>query len=240
MMHQLIRRQDRETFVIKDPSTAMPYTESVITAKTVQTFVRHNTLVNDPDLHLPYNPFGYRRFAEDMNNCDEHATKWASWIPATDDEPAWTEWRPEGELPTLVDYLVRDADLEEVIPPGHVVVPKARWDAANEAMWNREQGRTRAIASARAQKAAKREPSADVFSVDKRARIASKSAAVLAEYQERKAAEHAAKTAELAAKTADMAVDLDREEPGQALEREESEWTRLSEIFVGRRSGGRM
>ncbi|KAJ7736972.1 hypothetical protein DFH07DRAFT_779506 [Mycena maculata] len=188
-MHQLIRRQDRATFVIKDPSTPLPYAESVISAKTVQTYIRHNLLVNDPDLDITYNPF----------STAPSGRQGFSRIAATEDEAAWTEWHMDGDLPTLVDYLVRDVDIEEVIPPGHVVVPKARWDAANDAMWAREQGRGRAIASAKAAKAAKRDVVSDVYLPAKRARIAAKSAAVLAEYQERKRAEHAAAEAAKAA-----------------------------------------
>jgi hypothetical protein len=68
--HHLIRRQDRETFVIKDPHSIPPNAEAVITAKTIQLFVLHCQRMQDPTKDTPYNPVAYRKVAEDKNDFD--------------------------------------------------------------------------------------------------------------------------------------------------------------------------
>ncbi|KAJ7845517.1 hypothetical protein B0H14DRAFT_3683473 [Mycena olivaceomarginata] len=92
--HQLLRGQDRETLVIEDPHSIPPNAESVITAKTVQLFIRHNFIMNDPEKDTTYSPFGYR---EDMNDFDHSSVKWSYYI----EENQWTTWHVENELPTL-------------------------------------------------------------------------------------------------------------------------------------------
>ncbi|KAJ6622189.1 hypothetical protein B0H10DRAFT_1944793 [Mycena sp. CBHHK59/15] len=74
LLHRVVRRQCRDTFVLKDPHSEA---ESVISVKMVQLYIKHNYLMNNPEKDIDYNPHGYQKFAELMNNFDMHPTKWA-------------------------------------------------------------------------------------------------------------------------------------------------------------------
>ncbi|KAJ7509198.1 hypothetical protein B0H11DRAFT_2216879 [Mycena galericulata] len=100
--HRLLRRQCRETFVLKDPQSDI---ETVITAKTVQLFIKHNYNMNDPDQDIAVEPHGYRKFAEDMNDFDFHETRWAYHIP----DEGWTAWFIDNDIPTLVEFMTEGA-----------------------------------------------------------------------------------------------------------------------------------
>ncbi|KAJ7503954.1 hypothetical protein B0H11DRAFT_1983134 [Mycena galericulata] len=181
-LHALIRRQDRETFVIKDPLSDPPNAESVLTAKTLQLFIRHNLLMNDPEQTITHNPFGYRKFAEIMNDFDHSTMKWAYYIP----EDQWTQWYVEGEVATLTAFLVRDQDIESGIPPGKMLVDIDRYERATEALWQREQGRARSIAKSKQEKqGCELQVYRDVTSAGKRAALAERAKTMESEYRAR-------------------------------------------------------
>ncbi|KAJ6609412.1 hypothetical protein B0H10DRAFT_2225942 [Mycena sp. CBHHK59/15] len=184
LLHRVVRLQCRDTFVLKDPHSEA---ESVISAKMVQLYIKHNYLMNDPEKDIDYNPHGYQKFAELMNDFDMHPTKWAVYVA----DEGWTSWQLEGVLPTLVDYLVRDADLDlPAVPPGFRLVENELYERATEALWKREQGRAKGITHHRNMKK-NREPSANIASPDKRAALAAKSARMESEYRARIAASRA-------------------------------------------------
>ncbi|KAJ6612372.1 hypothetical protein B0H10DRAFT_2223212 [Mycena sp. CBHHK59/15] len=106
-----------------------------------------------------------------MNDFDMHPTKWAFYVA----DEGWTSWHLEGVLPTLVDYLVRDADLDlPAVPPGFRLVENELYERATEALWKQEQGRAKGITHHRNMKK-NREPSANIASPDKRAALATRS-----------------------------------------------------------------
>ncbi|KAJ7265522.1 hypothetical protein C8J57DRAFT_1511290 [Mycena rebaudengoi] len=193
--HQVLRRQDRETFVFIDPTTHL---ETVITAKQIQLFINHNYRMNDPSLDVTQNPIGYTKFADDMNDCDGHEAKWACWREAVGAEPSWMEWRPDGALPSLVDFIVRDSDMERPVPDHMILVERERYERATESMWRQVQGRERSIATSRVQRA-NRETRTSATSEKSRAIIAARTAATQAAYEDRAKAAHKAAEASKAA-----------------------------------------
>ncbi|KAJ6613893.1 hypothetical protein B0H10DRAFT_1951163 [Mycena sp. CBHHK59/15] len=132
--------------------------------------------MNDPEKDIAYNLFGYQKFAELMNDFDMHSTKWAFYVA----EEGWTSWHIDGALPTLIDYLVRDTDIEPpTVPPGYRLVENELYDRATDTLWKREQGCHKGITTHRNNKK-NREPGANIASPDKRAALAAKSARIAA------------------------------------------------------------
>ncbi|KAJ7494904.1 hypothetical protein FB451DRAFT_1207661 [Mycena latifolia] len=182
LVHQLLRRQDRETFVLKDPHSDPPNAESVITAKTVQMFIRHNFVMNDPDKDTHYSPFGYRKFAEDMNDFDHNPAKWSFYA----EEDQWTTWHVDGEMPTLAAFQVREKDIEMGVPPGHMIVQAERYERATEALWQRDTGRARSIAQSKLKKQSREPgPYLAISSPEKRAALTAKMQVKEQEYRAR-------------------------------------------------------
>lgn len=173
--HPCCIRQNRESFVIytsdDDPGVA-------IHACDFQVAIRHNRRLHDPDLDIAYNPGGYIRLAEHMNALD--APRWAIYHPNDDT----TIWPAEGDLPTLAEFMVRDADIyDPAIPNGKVLVDVDFQKRAIELMLNNDQRRQRAIEFTRAKRAIKRSGEVEgKLSADERAKLALKQARVRADY----------------------------------------------------------
>ncbi|KAJ7362725.1 hypothetical protein DFH08DRAFT_799745 [Mycena albidolilacea] len=180
--HHILRRQDRETFVLTDPHSTPPNAEAVITAKTIQLFILHCQRMQDPTKDTLYNPVAYRKVAEDMNDFDMSPIKWAYYV----EEDQWTYWNIDGDVPTLSAFMVRDRDIEAPIPESMVLVPRDRFESATEAMWCRETGRHRSIARSQAEKQA-REPKAfrDITSPASRLALEEKRQSMQSAYETR-------------------------------------------------------
>ncbi|KAJ7825593.1 hypothetical protein B0H14DRAFT_3468483 [Mycena olivaceomarginata] len=64
----------------------------------------------------------------------------------------------KAKIASLKDFLVRDQDLEVGPPDGFVLVSEARWERAQEAVWDREERREKGMRFAKEKKEGKNQP----------------------------------------------------------------------------------
>ncbi|KAJ7349754.1 hypothetical protein DFH08DRAFT_997055 [Mycena albidolilacea] len=199
--HRAIRRQDQSSFVLLDPvepdskeyvvpadmvASQSYLSYEVLIEEQIRLFIFHNLRMNDPNQDVTVHPLGYPEFAKVFNDFDESVFKFAYH----DIFENWTFWDEKAKIASLKDFLVRDQDLEVGPPDGFVLVSEARWERAQEAVWDREERREKGMRFAK-KKEGKNQPVSlfqQVVDPANRAAIGERRAKMQADYNARKRA----------------------------------------------------